>query len=62
MKEQSWHRQRAIQIVAQLPEDAEDAVAILRAAERFVAEFISTSDQGAAWAARRGHHGRRAYH
>lgn len=49
MKEQSWHRQQAIQIVAQLPEDGEDAIAILRAAERFVAEFISTPDQVANW-------------
>ena len=38
LKELSWHRRYALQLAAQLPENYEDAMAVVRATERLVQE------------------------
>ena len=43
MTELPWHRRHAVQIAAQLPENYEDAVAVLRATERFLHEYLKDS-------------------
>ncbi|MGL9621565.1 hypothetical protein QRQ56_26465 [Bradyrhizobium sp. U531] len=40
MSEQPWHRQHAIQMVCALPDDQEDALIVLRAAERLVRGYL----------------------
>ncbi|MCK1533163.1 MULTISPECIES: hypothetical protein [unclassified Bradyrhizobium] len=40
MTENAWHRRHAIQMVCALPEDQEDALLVLRAAERLVRGFL----------------------
>ncbi|MBR1154188.1 hypothetical protein [Bradyrhizobium sp. JYMT SZCCT0428] len=40
-KEQHEHRVHAIQVVAALPNDPEDALLVLRAAERLVRGFLT---------------------
>ncbi|MEY9295764.1 hypothetical protein ABIF21_000141 [Bradyrhizobium elkanii] len=40
-RETSDHRRHALQMVCQLPENTEDALAVLRAAERLVTGFLA---------------------
>lgn len=40
---ESWHRRHAVQIAAQLPENAEDALAVLELAKSLVESFWSDS-------------------
>jgi hypothetical protein len=44
MKEEPWHRRHAVQIAAQLPERYEDAIAVLRAAERLAEDYLKDPD------------------
>jgi hypothetical protein len=41
MKEQAWHRRHAVMIAAQLPEDHNDALAVLCAAIDLVQGFLA---------------------
>jgi hypothetical protein len=41
MKEESWHRRHAIQIVSCLPEETEDALPVLRLATQLVTGFLA---------------------
>jgi hypothetical protein len=41
MKEQPWHRRHALMIAAQLPEDHNDALAVLCAAVDLVQGFLA---------------------
>ncbi len=43
---QGWQRRHAIQIVAQLPEDTNDALAVLRFARELVEGFLSEPQRG----------------
>ena len=40
MKELPWHRRHALQLASQLPENYEDAMAVVRATERLVQEYM----------------------
>lgn len=40
-EDDAWLRRHAVQIVAQLPENHADALAVLELAKRFVAEFLN---------------------
>lgn len=40
-KSEAWHRRHAIQIVSQLPESTEDALAVLRCAQELVEGFLA---------------------
>lgn len=42
--EEHFHRVHAIQIVASLPNDLDDALLVLRAAERLVRGFLSVDE------------------
>ncbi|SFH82101.1 hypothetical protein [Bradyrhizobium sp. cf659] len=44
MKEELWHRRHAVQIVSALPEDPEDALAVLRLAMQLVTGFLAGSE------------------
>jgi hypothetical protein len=41
MNEQPWHRRHAVQLAAQLPENGEDALIVLRAATRLVTGYLA---------------------
>jgi hypothetical protein len=41
MKEENWHRRHAIMLASQLPEDPEDALAVLRLATELVTGFMA---------------------
>jgi hypothetical protein len=43
-KEESWHRRQAVMLASQLPEKYEDAVAVLRALERALHEYLKEPD------------------
>jgi hypothetical protein len=45
MKPENWHRRHAVQIVAALPEETEDALAVLRLATQLVTGFLSEADR-----------------
>jgi hypothetical protein len=44
MKEQPWHRRHALMIASQLPEDHNDALAVLCAAIDLVQGFLAGSE------------------
>lgn len=44
MKEEPWHRRHAVQIVSALPDDSDDALAVLRLAVQLVAGFLAGSE------------------
>jgi hypothetical protein len=44
MDKDAWRRRQAIQIAAQLPEEPEDALAILEHAKDLVEKFLSPRD------------------
>jgi|1185.fasta_scaffold53357_2 hypothetical protein len=41
MKEENWHRRHAIILASQLPEDTEDALAVLQLATELVTSFMA---------------------
>lgn len=46
MGHQAWHRRHAVQIAAALPEDIEDALAVLELARQLVEGFLAGADRG----------------
>ncbi|MCP1758041.1 hypothetical protein [Bradyrhizobium elkanii] len=42
MKIQPWHRRHVIHVVSELPDDAEDALIVLRLATELVTDFLSS--------------------
>ena len=44
MKVEQWHRRHAIQIVAALPEEVEDALQVLPLATELVTAFLAQSE------------------
>jgi hypothetical protein len=41
MKEENWHRRYAVILASQLPEETEEALAVLRLATKLVTGFLS---------------------
>jgi hypothetical protein len=41
MKEQNWHSRHAVMLASQLPEETEDALAVLRLATELVTGFMA---------------------
>ncbi|XIA66852.1 hypothetical protein ACFIOY_13710 [Bradyrhizobium sp. TZ2] len=41
MKEENWHRRHAVMLASQLPEETEDALAVLRLATQLVTGFLA---------------------
>jgi hypothetical protein len=48
MKEQNWHRRHAVMLASQLPEETEDALAVLRLATELVTGFLAVDEPKAA--------------
>jgi hypothetical protein len=44
MKEQNWHRRHAVMLASQLPEETEDALAVLRLATELVTGFLAADE------------------
>jgi hypothetical protein len=51
-KNDNWHRRHAIQIAAQLPEDAKDALIVLDLAKSLVETFLAEGEDQPALARR----------
>ncbi|WP_048756600.1 hypothetical protein [Afipia felis] len=51
-KNDNWHRRHAIQIAAQLPEDAKDALIVLDLAKSLVETFLDDKEDQAVLARR----------
>ena len=47
-REEAWHRRQALQVAAQLPDQADAALAVLRHAETLVRTFLGKGASGAA--------------
>lgn len=43
-KEETWHRRQAVMLASQLPEEPEDALAVLRLVTQLVTEFLSVGE------------------
>ena len=41
MKVENWHRRHAVMLASQLPENPEDALAVLRLATELVTDFLA---------------------
>jgi hypothetical protein len=44
-RDKSWHRRQALQVASMLPNDADDALAILEIARQIVQEFWKIKDR-----------------
>ncbi|WP_369723644.1 hypothetical protein AB8Z38_06700 [Bradyrhizobium sp. LLZ17] len=44
MKVENWHRRQAIVLASQLPENTEDALAVLRLASQLVTDFLAEDE------------------
>lgn len=45
MRPENWHRRHAVQVVACLPEETEDALTVLRLATQLVTGFLAEPDE-----------------
>jgi hypothetical protein len=44
MKYENWHRRHAVMLASQLPEETEDALAVLRLATQLVTGFLAVDE------------------